>query len=114
MRLLLLNTAMLILVAACSSKPSKTPLVEQVQIVRVANAVTALAGTRLDVTGTVRLKREVALAFNTGGRIAALNINEGDSVRPGQVLAKLDRTSLQAAVGDFRRRHRSNTRGARR
>lgn len=39
--------------------------------------------------------RELSLAFRQGGRIASMNVDEGDSVDAGQVLAKLDATPLQ-------------------
>ncbi|WP_310475390.1 efflux RND transporter periplasmic adaptor subunit [Sandarakinorhabdus sp.] len=50
----------------------------------------------LEVAGTVRLKRETPLAFNTPGRIAAIMVREGDRVQAGQLLARLDTTALGA------------------
>jgi RND family efflux transporter MFP subunit len=83
--------------AACSEdapppKPAET-------VVPVTLAVAAPSGTdrALQVSGTVRLKREAALSFNTPGRIAQIMVREGDMVRAGTVLARLDPTSLAAA-----------------
>ncbi|MBM9613984.1 HlyD family efflux transporter periplasmic adaptor subunit [Desulfobulbus rhabdoformis] len=39
--------------------------------------------------------REVQLAFQDGGRIARLLVDEGATVKPGQVVAELDPTRLQ-------------------
>ncbi|WP_414500251.1 HlyD family efflux transporter periplasmic adaptor subunit [Zymobacter sp. IVIA_12111.31 C1] len=39
--------------------------------------------------------RQVSLAFENGGRIAAMNVEEGDRVTAGQVLAKQDTRTLQ-------------------
>ncbi|PZN96112.1 MAG: hypothetical protein DCF31_04865 [Alphaproteobacteria bacterium] len=65
--------------------------------VAVTPAVPATGAASLELSGTVRLKRETALGFNTAGRIAAILVREGDSVARGQVLARLDPTSLAAA-----------------
>jgi HlyD family secretion protein len=42
--------------------------------------------------------RQVALAFNNNERIAAVLVQEGDRVRRGQVLARLDTSRLQPRV----------------
>ncbi|WP_353216920.1 efflux RND transporter periplasmic adaptor subunit, partial [Sandarakinorhabdus sp.] len=88
--------------AACSSEAPPPPPVAVAMPVRTA-VVRPVSGTAtLLVAGTVRLKRETPLAFNTPGRIAAIAVREGDRVAAGQVLARLDITSLgatQAAAG---------------
>ncbi len=65
--------------------------------VAVAPAVPAGGAATLEISGTVRLKRETMLGFSTPGRVAAILVREGDSVRAGQLLARLDLTSLDAA-----------------
>lgn len=85
-------------VGACSKLPVKDALNEQPQLVRVTSAIPARLESHVNAAGTVRLKREVSLSFNSGGRIASLNIHEGERVRAGQILAQLDRTSLKAAA----------------
>ncbi|NJD10332.1 MAG: HlyD family efflux transporter periplasmic adaptor subunit [Gemmatimonadetes bacterium] len=52
-----------------------------------ANAITA--------SGTVEVT-EADLGFQLGGRIAAIDVHEGDAVRAGQVLARLDAAELDA------------------
>lgn len=39
--------------------------------------------------------RQVDLAFKVDGRIATMNVDEGDAVAPGQLLASLDKTYFQ-------------------
>ena len=39
--------------------------------------------------------RQVSLAFNSSGRIRAMTVEEGDQIHAGQVLARLDDTSLR-------------------
>jgi len=97
-RPLLAPAVLAILLAACSAE---TPPPKQAEtVVPVALAVAAPSGTdrALRVSGTVRLKREAALSFNAPGRIDAIEVREGDMVRAGTVLARLDPTSLGAAA----------------
>lgn len=88
--------------AACSSEAPPPKIAESPVPVALATAEPASGGSSLLVSGTVRLKRETPLSFNTGGRIAAITVREGDSVARGQVLARLDPTSLSAASSSAR------------
>lgn len=90
-----------LLLAACSPDTAARPAAARLTV-RLASAVPASGTGSLDVAGTVRLKRETVLAFNSGGRIASILVQEGDSVRSGQVLARLDPTSLNAAAASAR------------
>jgi len=90
--------AIALLLAACSNEaPAAAPTREPVVPVTLATVVPASGDASLDISGTVRLKRETPLGFNTAGRIAAITVQEGDSVTRGQLLARLDPTSLAAA-----------------
>ena len=86
----------LAVLAACGDSKSVTPAVVPAQPVRVVAALPVSGSAELEVAGTVRLKRETPLAFNSPGRIAAINVREGDSVAAGQVVARLDTTALAA------------------
>ena len=46
--------------------------------------------------------REVTIGFRVAGRVATLNVDEGDAVRAGQELARLDATPLQLEVNEVR------------
>jgi len=46
--------------------------------------------------GTVEAPRAAALAFDTGGRIARIDVDEGDAVAPGQPVAALETERLVA------------------
>ncbi len=50
---------------------------------------------RILVSGNIELN-EVSVAFKTGGRLIERTVNEGDAVRKGQVLARLDQDQLLA------------------
>jgi membrane fusion protein YbhG len=53
------------------------------------------ANNRLVLYGNVDI-RQVQLAFNGNERIAAVEVQEGDRVKPGQLLGRLDATRLEA------------------
>ena len=52
----------------------------------------------LALAGTVEPSGRADLQFSTSGTVAAVPVAEGDRVKAGQVLARLDRTSLTTAV----------------
>ena len=93
---------LLMLLAACSGTVPPPPAESALVPVVVATVAPASGDASLLVTGTVRLKRETPLGFNTNGRIAAIMVREGDRVATGQILARLDPTSLAAAAAAAR------------
>lgn len=48
-------------------------------------------------TGVVRARRDTALAFERGGLVAKVLVDEGDVVQRGQLVARLDTSQLRAA-----------------
>ncbi len=50
---------------------------------------------QLKISGNIELN-EVNIAFKTAGRLVERTVDEGDSVKKGQVIARLDRDQLQA------------------
>ena len=52
----------------------------------------------LALSGTLEASGRADLEFGTDGTVAAVTVEAGDHVRAGQVLARLDRTSLTTAV----------------
>lgn len=64
--------------------------------VRIAQVGGDAGGAVVAGVGTVALRRETQLGFTSAGRIARLTVNEGDTVRPGQLLAALDATTVSA------------------
>ena len=91
--------ALVLGLAACSDEgaaPIKAAATEALPV-RLATVGAAQDSAELHATGTVRLKRETALGFNTNGRLAQVLVLEGQGVRPGQLLARLDPTGVDAA-----------------
>lgn len=62
----------------------------QVRPVRTIVAESRAGGQGVSLTGHIEAKNEASYAFRIGGRIVDRLVNVGDSVAPGQVLARLD------------------------
>lgn len=56
---------------------------------------------RQTISGNVEV-REVELAFRVGGRIASIAVDEGDTVGPGQLVARLDGAPFADAMASAR------------
>ena len=56
----------------------------------------------LKAAGTVRLRRETALGFTTGGKVASVRYEEGDRVKRGATLAALDSSTVGAELSAAR------------
>ncbi len=52
----------------------------------------------VNATGSILPEKQTTLAFQSPGRVAEVLVAEGDAVRAGQVLARLDTTDLDLAV----------------
>lgn len=52
----------------------------------------------ITATGNVRARRQVNISSDIMGRVIELNVEEGDEVRPDQVLLRIDPSQIQAAV----------------
>lgn len=84
-----LAIATLLATAACTSTPTPPPTV------RVDRGIVK---TSVSASGTLVAISEQNLGFPNGGKIAELAVKVGDTVKPGQVLARLDDFALAIAV----------------
>jgi membrane fusion protein, multidrug efflux system len=66
--------------------------------VRVATAAPAEFLNQIRTVGRVEPDRTYVLAFKTAGVVSALNVQEGDAVSKGQVLAELDPRDVNAQL----------------
>lgn len=88
-----------LLLAGCSRTPeAQAPEIRPVRAITVAKRN---AGETVALTGTVQAQTEINLSFRIDGRMIERLVNVGDTVRPGQLVARLDsqneESSLQAA-----------------
>jgi membrane fusion protein, multidrug efflux system len=80
------------LLAACS-KPAPAP--DPVRAVRTQTVAAQSAGGTYEFAGEVRARTESRLGFRVGGKIARRQVDLGDVVKAGQVLAQLDPQDLK-------------------
>ena len=83
--------------AACGNG-AETKAVTHAAPVRVATVETASAAEALRAVGVLAPADEVRLAFKTGGMIRSINVEQGDRVRRGQLLATLADDEVASAV----------------
>jgi RND family efflux transporter MFP subunit len=88
----LIAASLLALLLGCS-KPAPAP--EPVRAVRVQTIQADSAGGRHEYAAEVRARTESRLGFRVGGKIVRRNVDLGDTVKAGQVLAQLDPRDLR-------------------
>lgn len=66
--------------------------------VKTQNPVPDTIAIPIKCTGRLSSKTEVKLSFKTGGLISNIFVDEGDEVKAGQILAKLNLSEIQAHV----------------
>ena len=96
---LLLAFATLTLLSACRSGDEGPT--SEVRPVRATTIETRTIGDTIALTGTVQAQTEINQSFRIDGRLIERTVDVGDTVRPGQLLARLDpqneESGLQAA-----------------
>ncbi|MGA0609254.1 efflux RND transporter periplasmic adaptor subunit [Caldimonas sp. KR1-144] len=83
------------LLAACSEPPAPAAVVKPVFVTTVTEATSAQTRT---FTSVVRARVETELGFRTAGKVVERLVDVGDTVKAGQVLARLDPADYQLAV----------------
>ncbi|WP_377292088.1 efflux RND transporter periplasmic adaptor subunit [Rhizobium sp. SG2393] len=85
------------LLAGCSEEKAEAPapVIRPVKVVEVKGA----EGVRkLDYSGRIRARSEMALGFRVAGKITERRVNIGDRVKAGDVLARIDATDYRLSV----------------
>ncbi|HIF9132280.1 efflux RND transporter periplasmic adaptor subunit [Photobacterium damselae] len=83
-------------ITGCGSEESTTVLPTAVKPA-LSEVVKAHADDELSFNGVVRSAQRADLAFRIGGRLTYIFVKEGDQVKQGQLLAKLDDRDAQTA-----------------
>jgi RND family efflux transporter MFP subunit len=86
----------LLLLAACSA-PEEPPVAE-IRPVRTLVVEDLPGGETVTLTGRIEAQEEVSLAFRVGQRMLERKVNVGDRIAPGQLIARLESTTLDNAV----------------
>lgn len=87
--------------AGCSSKGSEVSN-SSIRAVGVAPVKMATLDNTLHAVGLLSPKDEARLSFKVGGVIESIKVEEGQSVKAGQVLAALKQTEIGASVEQAR------------
>lgn len=90
-RPLVLGVACLMVVACSHEEAAPEPAIRSVKVA----SVRAYGADAAPLTGVVRQRQRAVLAFEGAGRLVALNVDIGDSVKQGQVLASLDTAAVR-------------------
>ena len=83
--------------AAASERAPGVAAAAPAVAVRLAEVTRGPVARPVRGTGVLRLKSEVDLSFKVGGVVAAVLVEEGQAVKKGQLLARLDPTEVDAA-----------------
>lgn len=83
------------LLAACSKPEVTAPPVRAVKLTTIAPSSQQSA---IQYAGSVTARSETALGFRVAGKLLSRPVEQGQSVRKGQVLAQLDPTDYQLAA----------------
>jgi len=93
----------LVFMTGCSvSEPEAKPKSTDPIPAAVTTVQPASESETLNAAGTVRLRRETALGFTTGGKVASVRYEEGDRVKRGAILAALDNSTVAADLSAAR------------
>ena len=89
-------------VSGCGGDPAPAPLVRPVQTLVIRYGA---AGEAVTLSGQVQARNQTNLAFRIDGRLIERKVNVGDSVKPGQLIARIEsqdaRNSLRSAEAEL-------------
>lgn len=89
--------AAMVLVALCSCGEKKQAVAEQTVRVKVQEIHPEAVNGEQGFSGTIEEASGVSLSFASAGTIKRIYVDEGQTVRQGQLIAELDPTTLQNA-----------------
>lgn len=87
---------LLLALASCDDDAGDSP--EPIRPVRAISATESSGGRAISIAGTIESQTTVNLAFRIGGRLTERLVDVGDSVTPGQIIARLDPTDEENAL----------------
>jgi membrane fusion protein, multidrug efflux system len=90
--LVLASFALVAMLVGCS-RPAPAP--EPIRAVRTVTVGQQSAGSSIDYAGEVRARTESRLSFRVAGKMVSRQVDLGDTVKPGQLLASLDPQDLR-------------------
>ena len=102
-QILLFSTFVLVL-TGCGSKTEQA--IQKARYVKVMQLDSNQSGNQLHFNGQVKEKRDVNVAFKVGGQVVDLLVDEGDYIKEGQVIARIEKRDyiirLQGAKAQYK------------
>jgi RND family efflux transporter MFP subunit len=95
-RFILAATLLLFSAASCSKDKSEEAVGERTIVVETAEVAHRTTAFPVHTAGLVSLKETVKLSFKLGGIVERIFVDEGQSVKKGQILARLDLSEIRA------------------
>jgi membrane fusion protein, multidrug efflux system len=92
---------LLISILACkrnAKQEANTALSDEFIVVKTTNVSKVISAEPIMASGFVASDKEARMAFKTGGIIEKIYVQEGDEVKKGQLLARLNMTEINAQV----------------
>ena len=90
-----------LMIASCKEQVNQEKIVEKVKV-RTTKVIEKEMSIPIHCSGKLSSKEESKLSFKTGGIISEIFIDEGQKVKNGEVLAKLNLSEIQAKVNQAR------------
>ena len=101
-QLLWLTALMTLIISSCAKSPVVNKTSEQVICVQAQAVEETTTASSIHCSGMLSSKRISKLSFKTGGIINRMLVDEGSTVKKGQLLASLDMTEILAQVQQAR------------
>ena len=95
---LLAPLVMTIALAACSDDKAEVSQAPALRPVKVVEVDAASPAREMRYSGAVKARSEAATGFRVAGKIIERNVDIGDRVNPGDVLARIDATDYELQV----------------
>ena len=90
--------AMVLLLSGCKPGGDEGHVAEPIRPVRIVTVEERPGGETVKLTGTIQAQDDVALSFRVGGKLLERLVNVGDSVKTGQMVARIDPSTWRDAV----------------
>lgn len=90
----------LLLLAGCQRAVEPPP--PEIRPVRTVTVAARSADNTVALTGTVQAQTEINVSFRIDGRLIERSVDVGDTVRPGQLIARLDPQNEESALQSVR------------
>ncbi|MBN2745882.1 MAG: efflux RND transporter periplasmic adaptor subunit [Bacteroidales bacterium] len=97
-KLTLMFILIIFVVQACKNGNEQVAIKEEIVHVKTTKLQEGIFSFPVLASGVLASKTEIKLSFKTGGIIANVMVDEGQTVKEGQVLAKLNLSEIEAQV----------------